>query len=169
MTEHKIKAKQIFVLDSGPLYTRETRGLVQLALACVHFKEPVLSDGGAAFNSADFAARGMQHIVMPSASHALLSVCDNNAHAVAKQRWRRDLVDRTDSVEVTLRLMRYLQELAPAMIEGWTKRNLLIGIQGDLERAARALLKGEAQRPRRVSPPLPAQVPRQPHQGEEER
>jgi len=69
---------------------------------------------------------GFDHVFLPSCIYHYLLVNDNNAHGVAKARWRAVDVDHSDDVASPLALMMCLDQVEKEHISHWFIRNYLL-------------------------------------------
>lgn len=124
------RSRIIFVSDHASKFAKESAELVRQYFSKVRLERwPIFTDGGTAFrhNGESLVENaGFEHVVLPSCIHHYLSVNDNNAHGVAKARWRAMDVDHSDDVASPLALMMCLDQVEKAHIRHWFIRNYLL-------------------------------------------
>jgi hypothetical protein len=92
---------------------------------------PIFTDNGTIFakdGQSLIESAGYRHVYLPAAVHQYLSVNDNNAHGLAKARWRAKVVDHTDDVTSSLTLLKELGSIDEGTIEGWFIRNYVLAV-----------------------------------------
>jgi transposase len=128
---YKINVSRIVCLeDTGTSYTRESPHIIRTYLGMTQLNAwCFFSDNGSAYrqNGASVIEEmGHRHRYLPASIHQYLSVNDNNAHGVAKAKWRAMGLDYSDDVCSSLALMRELDLLKPLRITKWFNRNYLL-------------------------------------------
>lgn len=113
-------------------FVKESHEIIQQYLAQNKLDDvPIFTDNGTIFakdGQSLIESAGYRHVYLPAAVHQYLSVNDNNAHGLAKARWRAKVVDHTDDVTSSLTLLKELGSIDEGTIEGWFIRNYVLAV-----------------------------------------
>jgi hypothetical protein len=114
-------------------FVKESHEIIQQFLAQNKLDDvpTIFTDNGTIFakdGQSLIESAGYRHVYLPAAVHQYLSVNDNNAHGLAKARWRAKVVDHTDDVTSSLTLLKEHGSIDEGTIEGWFIRNYVLAV-----------------------------------------